>query len=62
MLPVFLVCSDSVFTRIACWCWELGYWDEMGQEKLEEKVFVICWGWVREGGETTSGFLLYNWK
>jgi hypothetical protein len=37
-----------VFTGNACWCWRLRYWDELGKEKLEKKVFVICWRWNRK--------------
>lgn len=37
MLPVVLVCLTCVFTGIACWCSRLGYWDELEEERLEEK-------------------------
>lgn len=56
MLPVFLICSDCVFPGIACWCWRLGYWDELEEERLEEKVFVISWRWGQRGRGDHSRF------
>lgn len=45
-LPVSQFCSAGVFLVDACWCWRLGWWDEMGEERFREKVLVNQWGWV----------------
>lgn len=61
VLPVCLPCSDGVFTGNAIWCWGLGYWDELGEGKLEEKVFVIPCGWNKKGNRDHIHFLLQSW-
>ena len=37
LFPIYLVSSDAVFTGNACCYCRLGYWDEFGDRKLEEK-------------------------
>ena len=29
VLPVFLSCPAGTLTGDACWCWSLGYWEEL---------------------------------
>lgn len=36
--------SAGVFPGKVCWCWRLGYCDEVVDGRLEEKIFVIFWG------------------
>lgn len=38
VMPVFLVCSSGMCTSNACWCWRLGYWDELGEGRFEESL------------------------
>lgn len=54
VLPVFLGCSAAVFSGNTCWYWSLGYWDALGEGKLEEKV---PWEIVseRKGSQQVSG-------
>lgn len=40
--------SCCVFPVNACRCWRLGFWDELGEGRLEGKIFVIVGDGVRE--------------
>lgn len=51
MLPVFLAFSIGLFTANVYWCWRLGHWDEMEEERLEEKVLAVSRGWDQRGKE-----------
>lgn len=44
VLPLFLACSAGVVTGNVCQCWRLGYLNELGEGRCEEKFFVIHWG------------------
>lgn len=44
VLPLFLACSAGVFTGNSCQCWRLGYFNELGEGRFEEKFFAIHWG------------------
>lgn len=54
-IPVSLACSVGVFTGNVCWCWRLGHWGELGEERWEEKIFVTHW--VREEREMAERWL-----
>lgn len=54
--PVFLTCSADVFTGNPCWCWRLGYWDDLGKGRMEEKFFMMYWGWSQRGEGDHSRF------
>ena len=51
---LFLACSAGVFQGYACCCWRLGYWDELEEGKLEEKIFVIHWALCQRGKSEQS--------
>jgi hypothetical protein len=56
VLPVLLVCSVGVFTESGCWYWRLGYWVELGEIRLRERVFVILRRLGQRGKEDHSSF------
>lgn len=65
MVVHFLACSAAVFPGNVCLCWRLGSWDEFGEGRLEEKVFVIHCGWGPRGKGEHSRFsatgLMMRW-
>lgn len=56
MLPVFLVSSADVSLGNVCLYWRLACWGELLEGKLEDKVFLICWGWGQRGKRDHSRF------
>lgn len=46
-VPLALL-SCCAFPVNACRCWRLGFWDELGEGRLEGKIFVIVGDGVRE--------------
>lgn len=53
--PDKLVCSQRMAAGVGDW---LGYWNELGEGRLEEIVLAICWEWGEREWEVTVGFLL----
>lgn len=46
--PGMLAYAAGVFTGNVCWCcWDL---DRLGEGRVEEKDFVILWGWDQRKG------------
>lgn len=48
MLPVVLICSDTMFTGNSCWCLRLGHWNELGQEGWSWRSLWSTEGRIRE--------------
>lgn len=44
----FLACSADVFTGNPCWCWRLGYWSELEEERMGGEVLHDLWGMESE--------------
>lgn len=51
-------CFAAVITGNDCWCWRLGYLDDMEEVRLEE---VFLFFRVREEREIAAVFLLESW-
>jgi hypothetical protein len=41
VLLLSLASSTSVLTGNVFWCWKLGYWDELGEGKLGDKMMKM---------------------
>lgn len=56
MLVIFLTCSTGVFTGSACWCWRMAFWTELGEVRLDDKVFINHTGWSQKRKRNQSRF------
>lgn len=55
-LPVSLTYSTGEISEKVWWCWRLGYWDDLEEGILKEKIFMILWAWGQKENEDLSRY------